>query len=938
MIPTATAPEPPGVIGRDTELRIVDAFLASAARERSGLLLRGDPGIGKTTLLGEAARRAQARGFRVLRAQAATAEAHLALTTLADVLEPVVGDGWAEIPEIQRAALDAALLRTDPGGRPVEPRILGAAVRSLLERLAARRPVLITLDDAPWADTASATTLAFALRRLPSAPIGVIVAQRPGDPLGFDLRSLGEPDSLAVLDLGPLTLAAMHQVLKARLGRAPSRSMLVRISEASGGSPLFALEILRAIGPDGMPPAGEPLPVPADVRAMVHDRVRRLPAPAAKALLVAATLGRAPVDVVELAIGRSVEADLDVAAREDIARIERGHVVFAHPLFAAAVLAGALPGQRREAHCRLADSVSGDEERARHRALGASGPSRAAAAELDAAAARANARGAPAAAVDLVDLAVSLTPADDVVARYARLLRLGEFLLRAGDTARAADELRRVASEAPERRDRARARLQLAALAHEAEPASVAVGLATEALVDAQGDPHLEAQAHATLASVDWDDFTRAEFHVAEALRLLEGVPDPDPIVLGLALMARCAEDVAAGRPLDPALVERALALEARAAPSRVADRFSASLGTWLKYNDDFAGARRWLERTYQAAQDEGDEGSLAYAISHLPELELWTGDWAAAERLARRHYELAADRELESQRRQALYNLALVHVHQGRAEEARAEIDGALAAAAADGDTWTTASVLPLLGLLELVSGRAAAAVACLDRATELRDVMGQASPRRHDQDFVEALLVVGDTSRAREVLAAMEARAERFQRWSAVANAARSRAIVTAAGGKPDAALADLERAMAAHGHATIPVDRARTLLALGQVRRRLRQRSAAKAAFDEALATFEQLGAQPWIDRTRAELARTGLRRGSGADLTATERRVAELAAAGHTNREMAAALFLSPKTIEANLARAYTKLGVASRAELGALLGHADRPSPPDDVQP
>ena len=733
-----------------------------------------------------------------------------------------------------------------------------------------------------------------------------------------------------------MTLAALHQLLKARSGIAPSRSALVRINEASGGSPMFALEILRALRSGPLPPPGEPLPVPADVRAIVRGRIRGLPGSTVEMLLLAATLGRAPVAVIERALGRPIDDDLAIAAREDIAREERNLVTFLHPLFAGAVLAEATPGQRRAAHRRLAEVVTDDEERARHRALGAAGPTPEGAAELEAAAGRANARGAPSAAVELMDLAITLTPGDDVAGRYARLLQLGEYAHRAGDTARATDELRRVVDEAPDRRDRARAGLALAGIAHEADAPSTAVARATAALADAEGDPELLARAHATLAEVDWDDLSRRAAHVAEALRLLDTVPDPDPITLGLALMARCQEDVAAGRRLDPAIVERALALEARAAPARVADRFSASLGTWLKYLDDFEGARCWLDRTHRAALDEGDEGSLAYALSHQPELELWTGDWARAELLARQHLEIATEHGLESQRRQALYNLALVHVHRGRAEEARAEIDQALAAAASDGDTWTTASVLPLLGLLELTTGRPAAAVEHLLRASELRDGLGQVSPRRHDQDLVEALLAVGDVAAAGRVVAEMEARAERFGRSSALANAARARALVSAASGDLDGAVEALDRALAAHERALIPVDRARTLLALGQVRRRRRERAAAKAAFDAALETLERLGAGPWIDRTRAELARTGLRRRAGPGLTETERRVAELAASGMTNREVATTMFLSPKTVEANLARAYAKLGVASRAELGALLGRVS--SVGDGVQP
>ncbi len=880
------------VIGRDAELRAVDAFLDAATGSLSVLTIRGEAGIGKTTLSREAIRRAGARGFVVLAAQPAVAETQLTLATLADLLEPVIDLVGGELSPLQRAAIDAALLRADPSVRPLEPRLLGVATRSLLEQLAARQPVLVAIDDVQWVDTASASTLAFALRRLASARIGLLLVQRTGEPSPLELGQGLEPDRTIAVDVGPLTLAALHHVLKARTGRAPTRATLIRIADASGGSPLFALEILRALHAVGLPPAGEPLPVPADIRALVRDRVRRLPDSTNEVLLLAATIGRGPTGIIEGAVGRPIEADLARAAREDIAGVEAGHVVFVHPLFAGAVLGEATAAERRRAHRRLAAVAAGDEERSRHLALGSPGPSAARAAELEAVAIRADGRGAPASAVELMELSIRLTPPGDRGERASRGLALAQYAYRAGDAGGAQEILEQIIDGVDDRRLRARAELALSAIRYESDAATSAVELASAALADAQGDPELQARAHATLAAVDWEDFSRHDSHVTEALRLLDLVADPDPLVLQLALMERCGEDVAAGRPLDAAIVERALELERRAPPASVSDRFSASLGVWLKYLDDLDGARHWLERTYQAALDEGDEGSLPYAISHLPELELWTGNWEAAEALALRHLELATERELESQRRQALYNLALVHVHQGRVENARDEIDEALAAAASDGDPWTTASVLPLLGLLELQLGQPAQATGHLLEASALRERLGQASPRRHDQDLVESLLAIGDPDRAREVLAGMEDRAARFGRHSACATAARARALVAATTGDLDGAAGALEEALAEHELAPILVDRARTLLVQGQVRRRRRQRTAAKLSFEAALGTFERLGAELWAQRTREELARTGLRRAAGPGLTENERRVAELAATGMTNREVAA----------------------------------------------
>jgi DNA-binding CsgD family transcriptional regulator len=193
-----------------------------------------------------------------------------------------------------------------------------------------------------------------------------------------------------------------------------------------------------------------------------------------------------------------------------------------------------------------------------------------------------------------------------------------------------------------------------------------------------------------------------------------------------------------------------------------------------------------------------------------------------------------------------------------------------------------------------------------------------------RAGTDLVEALVATGRLDAAEQLQADADARAERFGRRSSLATAARSRGLVLAARGRLDEARATLEAALEHHAAAPWPFEQARTLLVLGQVRRRLRERGAARDAFAAARAEFERLGAPLWTARADAELSRTGIRRGSGLELTESERRVAELAAGGMSNREVAAALFMSPKTVDANLGRAYAKLGIRSRAELGAVI--------------
>jgi DNA-binding CsgD family transcriptional regulator len=912
------------LIGRDVELRAADAFLDDTSDGLAILVLEGEAGIGKTTLWSEVVGRAEARGFGVLRSRPAALEAGLTLSVLADLLEAVPNGELEGLPEAQRRALDAALLRIAPATGAIEPRLLGAAVRAVFIRLAGVQSLAIAIDDIQWIDPASAAILGYGLRRLGSVPLRVIAARRAGEPLVLDPAALAAPTRVETVHIGPLSVATLHHVLKSRLGRSPSRSTLVRVADASGGNPLFALEIAQLLEEVGTPPAGEPLPVPANVRDLVRRRVIRLPRPTREVLLAASSTRRAEVELIERALGRPIEEELETATADGIAHVDSWRVVFGHPLFAAAIDAAASPAERRDMHLRLANVTDVADERARHHALAAMGPDTKVASELDEAATHAAARGAPAAAVDLIELALRLTPAEGKDARSSRSIDLAAYLKQAGEPARAAAILEEVVSRVDPGLLRARARLDLAAIVHESGTPARAVGLCEAAILDAAGDRELLARAHATLAAVDAEDFDRGTEHAEAAYAILEALAQPDPGVLGLTLLVRQGLALEHGLGLDEAVVARALQLEAVAPAPSVSDRFSAALGAWLKYTDDLAGARIWLERSLQAAIDEGDEGSIPYLLSHLPQLELWAGDWSKAEALARRHHDLSIELGLESQRRQALFNLAMIHVHQGLADEARHEIEVGRAAAASDDDQWTEMSMLPALGLLELSLGNPGAAVAPLERATELRDASRSTGPRRHEPDLVEALIAVGELDRAEMVLGRLEARAVQFHRHSALAAGARARGLLEAARGNSEGAVELLERAVTEHDLAPMPFERARTLLALGQVRRRRRERTLAKGALTAAIEAFDRLGARAWTERARAELGRVGLRRTSGSGLTETERRVAELAAGGMTNRAVAGALFVSPKTVEATLARAYRKLGISSRAELGAVM--------------
>jgi DNA-binding CsgD family transcriptional regulator len=922
------------IVGRERELRIGEAFVRDVAAGPTLLLIDGEAGIGKTTLWAAIAHHASATGLTVLRSQPTAAETSLTFSAFADLLATVPEAALEPLPAVQRRAIDVALFRAEPTGRVAEQGLLGAATRSVLLSLATVRPLVLAIDDLQWIDPPSAAILSYALRRIGDARVGILVAQRSGEESPIDLASLPSTVARHHVPVTPLSLAAMHHLLKDRLGTPLPRSSLVRIHDASGGRPLFALEMARMLRDRSDSRDDEPLPVPSTVREFVRRRVQALQ-PSTRAVLVAASAHRDPtVASVAAAVERDVADDLDIAEREQVARVHEGRVTFAHPLFAAAIYAETPAAERRDLHGRLARTVADLEERARHRALASYGPDGGVASELERAAESASARAAPLAAADLLRIALRMTPADEVDAVDKRKLALGRALKLGGDATEAAHVLEDAARSSATRRARARALLVLANVVFELDPGPRAAPLAAEALADAEDDAELMTEAHATLAAVDYDDWRQAAYHAREAKRLLADVPDPSPALESLVLYGYASAEIRDGQPLPAEAIERALELERIAPTPIVSDRLSASLGYWLFLTaDDLEGGRHWMEATYRAAVEEGDEGSIPYALSHRALLEFAAGDWATAEAYARRHLAAARDAGTDSNRLDALFGLVQVLVHQGRESEARPLIDELLRDAEAAGSLWDLTKGLTALGALELARGETEAAARHLLEVEEGRNRLGDEQHRRHEGDLVEALIALGRLDAARDTVATIERRARRYRRHSRLAVAARCRALLSAAEGDLDGAITYLEEALREHELAPFPFERARTELVLGRVRRRRRERSLAKAAFESALAAFDQLGATLWAQHARAELDRVGLRRGTGTTLTEGERRVAELVASGRTVADAAAMLFVSHRTAEANLSRAYRKLGIGSRAELGAIMG--GRTVPPEE---
>jgi DNA-binding CsgD family transcriptional regulator len=924
--------EAAGLVGRAGELDSIDRLLGQAHEGWRALVLEGEPGIGKTTVWRAGLERAAERGMTVLACRPVEAEAKLAFASLADLVAPVVDATLPALPEPQRLALEVALLRTTPTGARVDGRAVGTAAHSLLRAVSAEAPVLVAIDDLQWLDKASASALVFALRRVDQSPIRLLAAVRvdaSGHPVSAELERAA-PESVERLRLEPLSLSALHHIIQTQLGQALPRPSLQRVARTSRGNPLFALELARAlVESNARPVSGAPLPVPETLATLLAERVRRLSAPVREVLLAASALSTPEAALVRAALGRDVDDELAAIERADAARVRDGRIQFSHPLLASAIYAAASVDDLRIVHRALAGVVSEPEQRARHLALASEHADEHVAETLDAAARGAAARGAPEAAVELAELACRLTPPELGGAYAERRLALADHVFRAGDTDEAGRLVRDLVDELPPSPLRARARELLARVLHVAGTAVEAAAECEQALHETRDDRVLEAHIHATLALVAWHDFDLARAHAHRAVELLDELDEPDPAVLSQALMAYAQAEFYTGHELPAGIVARGLELERVAPAPSVADRLSAALGAWLKYQGDFAEARRWLDATYEAAVEEGDEGSLAYVLSHRPQLELWTGNWAEAERAAREHLELAEQTRQPGQRRQALCNLANVHTHLGRVDEARAEAEELLHEAEAAADAWDESNARATLGLLELSLGRAAEAAVHLSRNLEIREGLGNREPTRAYADYAEVLVELGDLDRAGDVASALDEQAQLTRRVPQLAVAATARAIVAAGKGDLDAATAALEEAIAYHEQATVPFDLARTLVALGQVQRRRGERRAARQTLERACAIFGELGAPEWKARAETELRRIPIRRGASTDLTGTEEQVAMLAASGRTNREVAQTLFMSPKTVEVNLTRIYRKLGIASRAELGARMAERNR---------
>jgi len=883
----------------------MNAFLSGPDERGRTCAITAPAGMGKTTLWSWAVSRARAGGAIVLVARPAESEAGLSFAGLTDLLSGVTGQSLEAIAPLQQAALDAALLRARPK-RPPEQRVIGTALLSVLRVLSEEAEVVLAIDDLHWLDAPSAAALEFALRRSSDRRLRTIVSVRSDEPDPAMLASLDRERRLERLELGPLSVASLHRVLARELGRTFPRPTLVRIAAASQGNPLYAIEIGRVIDREHL---RAHLPAPDSLRSLVVSRVRSLPAETRDALLRAASLARPDLGL--------VDADALAPAEEaGLVRIGGGREVeFAHPLYASAVYASASTVRRREIHRALADVVGDQEERARHLALACATPDEQVAGEVASAARRARMRGAPGSAAQLMELALGLTPPGHTA--LERAIDLAEHLYLAGDFDRGADVLERVLPDFPPGDLRAHALLLLSVLVFRLRGEPEAAALAREALACA-ADPIVRVRCHVRLAG--WaatSNLAAAAADIESASALLKVSSRKEPELRSAVLVNTMRIELFRGRGLDLATVKRARELERAGPPRDVDERLVFMLGVWYRYLDDYVRARRQLDEAQRVAEDEGDDSSLVNILVNRMIVELWSGDWTRAGEVAVDLEEIAEQLSLTNVARAWI---AYADAHRGRLDDV---LD---ATAAADRhDAFLDMLYLRAQGIAELGAHRFEDADEHLGRALEIVESSGFREPAiwRIQGDAVEAALGAGRLDRARTLVARFEERSGRSRLPWGLAVSARCRGLLCAAEGDLEHASESLERARVAHLDCPAPFEIARTLLARGRVLRRQKQRREARHVLEEARTTFVRLGAEAWAHSTHEELRRIPVRR-APEELSPTELRIARLAAEGLSNRLIAERAFVSVKTVEANLKRAYRKLGISSRAQLARAL--------------
>jgi DNA-binding CsgD family transcriptional regulator len=921
--------------GRDRELRMVVRLLEDARAGRSGVLaVVGEAGIGKSVLLGYAEE--QAGGMKVLRARGVRSEARIPFAGLLELLRPALGSLPA-IPGPQAEALQSALALRP--GRARDRFAVGAATLSLLAAYAETAPLVVLVDDGHWLDGSSADALLFAVRRLVADPVAVIVAVREGE------SSLLDGAGLPTLQLTGLDLAAAAALLAGQLGAPVRPGLADRLHRETGGNPLALIELAgdRELADDS--PPGTPIAVGSSVAHAYLLRYRSLPPSARDILVLAVAVDRGDMSVLTKAaslLGQDVAA-LIPAEAAGLVTVRDAVIEFRHPLARSAIYGQAPPDRRRAVHRALASALpdADVDRRAWHLASAAFGPDAAASSALEQAGLRARQRSAYEVSSRAYERGARLAPEESVKARLLYAAADAAWLGGLADRAAALLEEASQCAAAPD---------LVLAIEHLRGHIALRRGpimQAQEILVAAaaQAESADTDRAVVMLAEAVWAAICAADAAamLLAAQRVADVVPPQrDGRTAFFALFAQGSAQVVAGEgERGTEQIRQAVEILERSDELRDDPRLLAwaAMGSpWLRqaHLGPALGDRALAAARSQSAVGVLPSVLLQVSIGHAAS-DRWT------EALAGFHEAITLARETGQNTELAwtLARLALLEARMGRAEQSRLHADAGLDLSRRLGlglsEVWSIAA----LGELELSLGHPEPALACFEEqqavltAHGIRDVDLSPAP-----ELVELYLRLG---RPREAAHAADeysrAATAKAQPW-ALARAARCRGLA-APGDVPGDSF---EIALALHQQTPDVFETARTHLAYGSHLRRARQRIQAREQLRAAIDIFDHLGAEPWSETARSELAATGetARRRDPAtlnELTPQELQIALRVAEGRTTRETAAALFLSPKTIEHHLHNIYRKLAISSRRELiGAITRHPEPAGPSEAAKP
>jgi DNA-binding CsgD family transcriptional regulator len=891
------------LLGRDRERQELAALLADARLNQSGVLVvAGDVGIGKSALLDDAAEHARDAGMRLVRARGIESEARVPFAALLELLRPALG-ALERIPAPQAAALEGALALRPAAA---EDRFaVGAATLSLLAAYAEDAPLVALIDDAHWLDGSSADALLFAVRRLVADPIAVVVAVRDGEP--------------SFVDGAGLRLLRLEGLDRDAAAALVGDTAADRLHRATGGNPLALLELATDASQLADVPLDTPTPIVGRVAAGFVERAGALPREAREALLLAAASDRGDLDTLERAHPHVTE-NLAAAESAGLVELREGRVEFRHPLARSALYGAATPDERRSAHRTLAAALPDAERdrRAWHLALATVGPDAVAASALEQAGTRAHARSAYAVAATAYERAATLS-AD----RAPLLHAAADASWLAGRLDRARALVHAAREQTADPRLAVRIEHLHGQIAARSGPVPVAQRILTETAEQAATfDP---AAAVVMLAQATQQSFYAgdAESMLRTARRAIELAARANGragilanLAHGMALVFS-GEGDAGAEAIRHAIEQLEASDELRNDPHLVV---WAALGPlWLR---DAAIGRALYERAVELVRSRTAVGALPELLVHIARDWATTTEWAAAHVSYTEAIALARESGQDVALGFGLSGVAWLEARQGREEACRDHAaEGrqvCVRAGMAANELWAIAA----LGDLELGLGRPEAALGHYEEWEALLRAHGIAdADLSPGPELAETLLRLGRRADAAEVAARHDELAQaRGRPWSR-ARAARIRGLLA----NGDDFESDFAAAAALHEQTPDVYEAARTQLAYGTRLRRAGTRKRAREELRSAIDAFDHLGAAPWAELARTEFDATGetARRRDVTtldELTPQELQISLLLAEGRTTREAAAAMFLSPKTIEYHLRNVYRKLNVHSRPEL------------------